>query len=128
MNNDEQNITFGKFVANKRKSREITLRGLAADLGIAPAYMSDIEKDRRYPPDKNKLDEIAKTLSMTDEEKNKMFDLAARAKKNTVSPDLPNYIMEHDNVRIALRKAKDKNYTNEDWQKIIDLFDEEEDR
>ncbi len=128
MNNDEQNITFGRFVTNKRKELEKTLRGLAGDLGIAPAYMSDIEKDRRYPPDKEKLDAIAQILEMTEDEKNQMFDLAANARKNTVSPDLPDYIMSNDNVRVALRKAKSHNYTDIEWQKVIDLFDEEEDK
>lgn len=128
MNNDEQRITFGKFVTNKRKQLEITLRGLAADLGIAPAYMSDIEKDRRYPPDKEKLDAIAQILKMTENEKNLMFDLAANAKKNTVSPDLPDYIMNNENVRIALRKAKDHNYSNADWQKVIDILDDKGDK
>ena len=124
MNNDEQKLTFGRFVTNKRKQLEITLRGLAANLGIAPAYMSDIEKDRRYPPDKEKLDAIAQILRMTDDEKNLMFDLAANAKKHTVSPDLPDYIMNNENVRIALRKAKSHNYSNADWQKFIDILDD----
>ncbi len=124
MNNDEQIITFGRFVTNKRKQQELTLRGMAAELGIAPAYMSDIEKDRRYPPDKEKLDAITRILKMTEDEKDQMFDLAARPRKNTISPDLPEYIMNNDLVRVALRKAKSNNYTNADWQKVIDLFDE----
>ena len=49
------NGKFGEFIAEKRKSRGLTLRGLAAELGIVPAYMSDIEKGNRYPPDKDKL-------------------------------------------------------------------------
>ena len=43
------NGKFGEFIAEKRKSRGLTLRGLAAELGIVPAYMSDIEKGHRYP-------------------------------------------------------------------------------
>ena len=42
------NGKFGEFIAEKRKSRGLTLRGLAAELGIVPAYMSDIEKGHRY--------------------------------------------------------------------------------
>ena len=51
---------FGKFIEKKRKGKNITLRGLASMLSIAPAYMSDIEKGHRYPPDKEKLE--AKTV------------------------------------------------------------------
>lgn len=43
---------FGKFVRKKREEKKINLRKLAEILEIAPAYMSDMEKARRYPPDK----------------------------------------------------------------------------
>ena len=56
------NGKFGEFIAEKRKSRGLTLRGLAAELGIVPAYMSDIEKGHRYPPDKDKLYELSRIL------------------------------------------------------------------
>ena len=35
---------FGEFVKAKRQEKEISLRKLAEELGIVPAYMSDIEK------------------------------------------------------------------------------------
>lgn len=35
---------FGKFVRNKREEKKINLRKLAEILEIAPAYMSDMEK------------------------------------------------------------------------------------
>ena len=83
------NGKFGEFIAEKRKSRGLTLRGLAAELGIVPAYMSDIEKGHRYPPDKDKLYELSRILCLSEDETNTMFDLAAGEKENTVSPDLP---------------------------------------
>ena len=49
------NEKFGQFVRNKREEKKINLRKLAEILDIAPAYMSDMEKARRYPPDKEKL-------------------------------------------------------------------------
>ena len=36
---------FGEFVKAKRQEKEISLRKLAEELGIVPAYMSDIEKE-----------------------------------------------------------------------------------
>jgi len=122
---DENELKFGKFVELKRKEQGITLRGLAAELDIAPAYMSDMEKGRRYPPDKEKLQEIARILNLSEEDKNYMFDLAAMAKENTVSSDLPEYIMERDIVRVALRKARDANATDEDWEKVLKIFDKD---
>lgn len=106
-------LDFGKFIAEKRKSLGLTLRGTAAELGIAPAYLSDIEKGRRYPPDMDKLIQISKILKLTEEEKHTMFDLAGEG-KNTIAPDLPEYIMSSEKVRVALRKAREV-ATEEDW-------------
>jgi transcriptional regulator with XRE-family HTH domain len=119
MNENEQ--VFGKFIEERRKALGITLRGFAAELDIAPAYMSDIEKGRRYPPDK-KLDDIARILKLEGTEKDKLLDLAALTRVNTVSPDLPEYIMDKDLARVALRRAKAGNLSDEGWQEVIDLI------
>ena len=116
---------FGKFIETKRKALNKTLRGFATDLDIAPAYMSDIEKGHRYPPDKDKLEKMAELLNLSEEEKNKMFDLAAGEKDNSVSPDLPEYIMGTEKARVALRMARDNGATDATWQKIIDMLEKE---
>lgn len=116
---------FGKFIETKRKALNKTLRGLAADLDIAPAYMSDIEKGHRYPPAKDKLEKMAELLNLSEEEKNKMFDLAAGEKDNSVSPDLPEYIMGTEKARVALRMARANGATDATWQKIIDMLEKE---
>lgn len=119
MNENEQ--VFGKFIEKRRKALGITLRGFAAELDIAPAYMSDIEKGRRYPPDK-KLDDIARILKLEGVKKEKLLDMAALTRVNTVSPDLPEYIMEKDLARVALRRAKAGNLSDEGWKEVIDLI------
>ena len=119
---NENEMAFGKFIEERRKALGLTLRGFAAELDIAPAYMSDIEKGRRYPPDK-KLDEIAQILKLNETEKNSMLDLAAMAKSKTVSSDLPEYIMEKDLARVALRRARDGKLSDEGWKEVIDLID-----
>ncbi len=116
---------FGLFIEKKRKALNKTLRGLASELEIAPAYMSDIEKGHRYPPDKDKLAKLAEILKLTENEKNKMYDLAAGEKENAVSPDLPEYIMNTEKARVALRMARDNGMENATWQKVIDLLKKE---
>jgi transcriptional regulator with XRE-family HTH domain len=116
---------FGKFIETKRKALNKTLRGFATDLEIAPAYMSDIEKGHRYPPDKDKLEKMAELLNLSEEEKNKMYDLAAGEKDNSVSPDLPEYIMGTEKARVALRMARDNGATDATWQKVIDMLEKE---
>ncbi|NME83330.1 helix-turn-helix transcriptional regulator [Clostridium sp. SM-530-WT-3G] len=110
--------SFGEFIAKKREEQRITLREMARLLKITPPYLSDIEKDRRNPPDKDKLDEIAKILCLSDEECNYMYDLAGN-KRNTIAPDLPEYIMDTYNVRVALRKARDLNLGEDEWNEIV---------
>lgn len=119
---------FGKFIETRRKALGITLRGLAAALGIVPAFMSDIEKGHRYPPNKEKLDLMAATLKLSEEDTHKMFDLAAGERENTVSPDLPEYIMGNDKVRVALRLARDSDNSDAVWQKVIDMLEKEENK
>ena len=55
-----------------------------------------------------------------------MFDLAAGERDNTVSPDLPEYIMSNDKVRAALRLARDSENSDAIWQKVIDMLEENE--
>lgn len=115
-------LGFGKFIADKRKSLGITLRGMASELGIAPAYLSDIEKGRRYPPDMDKLIQMSKILKLTEDEKHIMFDLAGEG-KNTIAPDLPEYIMSSEKVRVALRKAREV-ATEEDWDDFFEKLND----
>lgn len=117
---------FGEYVKAKRMEKGVNLRKLAELLGIVPAYMSDIEKGRRYPPDKDKLYKIAEVLHLTEAETNEMFDLAALAKENTVSPDLPEYIMGNEKARVALRMARDSNAGDKVWQDVIDMLEAQE--
>ena len=120
----DDELSFGKFIVNKRKSLGITLRCMADVLGIAPAYLSDIEKDRRYPPDMGKLLQMADVLKLNQNEKNIMFDLAGKG-KNTISPDLPDYIMSSDKIRVALRKAREV-ATDKDWDDFTKVHDQKE--
>ena len=116
---------FGKFIETKRKALNKTLRGLAADLDIAPAYMSDIEKGHRYPPDKDKLEKMAELLNLSEEEKNKMFDLAAGEKDNSVSVGAGAVAVRNGKARVALRMARDNGATDATWQKVIDILEKE---
>lgn len=119
----EINKRFGDFVREKRLEKKINLRKLAEIIGIVPAYMSDIENNRRYPPDKEKIYKIASALELSEDETNTLFDLAANEKENSVSPDLPEYIMGTNNARVALRMARDLNADDEDWLKVIEMLE-----
>ena len=109
--------TFGEFIAKKRKDNGITVRAMAAKLDISPGYYGDIEYSRRVPPTEI-LDKLINILYLTGEERELFYDLAGKAREE-VSPDLPDYIMDNDVVRVALRVAKEK-ANPDDWQRFID--------
>lgn len=118
-----ENMTFGAYVREKRLAAGVNLRKLAELLEIAPAYMSDIENDHRYPPEKEKIYKIAEILHLSKEETDYMFDLAGNTKKNSVSPDIVDYIMGQDKSRVALRLARDTDAGEKEWEQIIRILE-----
>ena len=92
-----QYLNFGDFLQRKRTEKKITIRKMAEMLGITAPYLNDIEKDRRNPPEMEKLELISQILMLSDEDKTTMFDLAGK-KRNSVAPDLPDYLFERRNL------------------------------
>ena len=114
-----QYLNFGDFLQRKRTEKKITIRKMAEMLGITAPYLNDIEKDRRNPPEMEKLELISRILMLSDEDKTTMFDLAGK-KRNSVAPDLPDYIMERDYVAAALRTARDLDAGEAEWLKFVE--------
>lgn len=112
--------SFGSFIKEKRLLREISLRKFAQQLDISPVYLCNMEKDRNPAPKDDILSRMAELLLLSDQDAEVLYDLAAKSKNTpTVSKDLPEYIMERDIVRVALRTAKDVDATDEEWQEFI---------
>jgi transcriptional regulator with XRE-family HTH domain len=115
MNND---LTFGEFIIKKRKERDMPARQLAMALNISAVYMCDIEIGRKAAVSNELLTELIRILRLDEKDTARMYDLAAIA-RNTISADLPQYIMENELVRTALRTAKENNVPDEKWEKFI---------
>ena len=113
----ENKKTFGRILISKRQENEISARQLAIALDYSAVYICDIEKDRRPVPDEI-LEKLPTLLHLNETETDEMYDLAAKS-RNTVSADLPEYIMEKDIVRAALRTAKKNNVTDKQWEDFI---------
>ena len=117
--------TFGEFLIAKRMEREMSARQLAIKLDFSAVYICDIEKNRRPVPDEI-LEKLPLLLHLNEAETEEMYDLAARS-RHTVSADLPEYIMEKDIVRAALRTAKKHNVTDKQWEDFIRRITKESD-
>lgn len=110
---------FGDYIAKKREDCRITLREMARKLDVSAPYLSDVEKDRRYPFDNDRLERIAYILDLDKQEQELMYDLAGK-RRSSVAPDLPEYIMERDYVSVALRTARDMNAGEAEWMEFIE--------
>ena len=117
--------TCGDFLIAKRMEREMSARQLAIKLDFSAVYICDIEKNRRPVPDEI-LEKLPLLLHLNEAETEEMYDLAARS-RHTVSADLPEYIMEKDIVRAALRTAKKHNVTDKQWEDFIRRITKESD-
>lgn len=112
-------VNFGEFLQRKREEKQITLRKMAELLGFSAPFLSDVEKDRRNPPELAKLEQIADILGLSYEDKETMYNLAGK-KRDSVAPDLPEYIMSRDYVAAALRTARDLDAGEEEWLRFVE--------
>ncbi len=110
--------SFGEYIKARREALGKSIRGLAQELVMTPAYLSDIEKGNRYAPEKH-LTKMAELLFITGDDINLFYELAGKS-RNDNYPDLAEYIREMEIVRIALRLARDLNVSNSQWQDFID--------
>lgn len=58
------NITFGSFIAEKRKAHKFNLRDTAKHLNIAYGYLCDIEQSRRPAPNGDFVERISAFLNL----------------------------------------------------------------
>ena len=119
----EQFIRFGDFIKQKRLNdpRELTLKDMSERLGISLSFLSDIENNRRKPFDKDKIEKFVQVLNLSDEDKAKMYDLAARDRREIPSDieDIMMYSEIGDMARLALRQSKAGVIDEEDWKTFI---------
>lgn len=120
---DAKNMRYGQFLKAKRisDSRELTLKDVAAELGVSFSYVSDIEQGRRKPYDEVKTLKIIEFLKLTEDEVALLYDLAA--KENSRIPrdldDIMMYSEAGDMARYALRMTKKGIINDDDWKQFI---------
>ena len=115
---------FGELVREYRGKK--TLKELGDEMGITPAYLSDIEKGNRFPSE-DKLDKLIKVFELRDKKKNNFYDLVAKESKNKykVSGDIAEYIMKNEYLRNFIRIAKEKKLDNLYWKDKIKELERE---
>lgn len=114
-------LPFGEYVKQRREQLGKTMRAFAAEVEISPAYLCDIENGNRKAPERF-LEKFVKALEIKDSEDiNAFYDLAGVSKTGQHS-DINTYIDSLPSARMALRTAKDRNFTDEDWSELIKII------
>ena len=104
-NKNISNNSFGGYVREKRILHNIGQRELAEKVGIAASYLNDIEKNKRSAPKINIIKKISLILKIDIDLLN---DLAGKS-KNSLAPDIIDYIEKNPNVISLIRTAKNNN-------------------
>ena len=117
-NTEIDRFSFGKFVRQRREELGMSVRTLASELELTPAYISDIEKGNRSAP-KSKFDELRGLLDIPEEDATDFADLAS-ATRNNQYEDINPYLGKQRLARVALRKARDYNISDDQWKNFID--------
>lgn len=118
---NKNNLPFGEYVKQRRENLGKTMRGFAAEVEISPAYLCDIENGNRKAPERF-LEKFVSALGIVElEEINSFYDLAG-VSKNGQHSDINTYIDALPSARMALRTAKDNNFTDEDWSELIKII------
>ena len=111
--------SFGELLTQLREKKDKTLRELARAIGVSAPFLSDVEKGRRSALTAERIDKGAEVLQLDQDERNALFDKAGK-QKNSIPPDLPDYIMEHEFVSAALRTARDLDASEEEWKRFVE--------
>ena len=111
--------SFGELLTQLREKKDKTLRELARAIGVSAPFLSDVEKGRRSALTAERIDKVAAVLQLDQDERNALFDAAGK-QKNSIPPDLPDYIMEHEFLSAALITARDLDASEEEWKRFVE--------
>ena len=113
--------TFGKTVRKLRlENTEYSLREFARLLGVSAPYLSDVENDRRTPPKEETIIKMAELIGI---DSNELLALAEKmppefyetfTKSKVYTKKVPEF----------LRRARESDLTEEQWNKLIKNIDE----
>ena len=116
---DNYTTTFGQFIAEIRNRTQITCQQLAKKIDISTGYLSQLEHGIRNHPDPTLVIKIAEALQLSRADEVHLYDLYAE-ETGQLQPDIVEYLRGNCAARYALRKARDANATEEDWERFIE--------
>lgn len=116
--------TFGKCIRLHRQEKGISLRSVAADIGISPTYLSGIEKGYRHAPISN-MDifyKLLKALDIPEEQTKFVIDMAYST--YGCHHDIVNYLSECEKAKKFIRCAIELELSDDDWDSLLEQLNE----
>ena len=98
-------MDFGEYLEEKRKSRNYTLRLFAKRVNISFTYLADVEKGRSKAFKLEILNKIIEVLQLDEKETDILYDLAGKSRE-TIPPDIEEYLKENKEIIEEIRKRK----------------------
>ena len=105
---------FGSYIRRLRMKNDIGQRELAKKIGVAPSYLNDIEKNKRTAP---RIELIKKLSVILKADLDLLYDLAGNS-KNTVAPDIANFIENNPRIISLLRAAKNTKLNDDEIEEL----------
>ena len=102
---------FGETIRDLRVAQDLGLRETAALVGISPAYLSRIEREKEHPPRPEIIKTLAKILAADP-------DVLFRLSSST-DPEIVDYLHENPEAMILLRYLKDARFTPEKIKHLL---------
>ncbi|MCI6921474.1 MAG: helix-turn-helix domain-containing protein [Lachnospiraceae bacterium] len=123
MMNENEKVSFGKYIETLRKKREKSLRETAKAIEVSPQFYSEVEKGRRGAFTKERLEKLAIFLMLDENETHTLYDIAAKARTSNdvvVPQDCVDYVSGNPFVVEALRLSKETGAGEKEWQILLD--------
>lgn len=99
---------FGEYLEEKRKSRNYTIRLFARRVNISYTYLADVEKGRSKAFKLEILNKIIEVLHLDEKETDTLYDLAGKSRE-TIPPDVEEYLKENKELIEKIRRIKREN-------------------
>lgn len=114
---------FGEYLTNLRERNNLSARKLSKMIDVSYSHISNIENGRRSA-NKEIIISISECLQLSPAERTKLFDLAAQnhTRPNNIPDDVSEYIVENNNLINIIRLAKALNYTDFEFDRLINFM------
>ena len=120
-------VTFGSYIRALRETNNISLRTLAETLQISPAYLSEIERDKRCAPaiatglPKKMMEELGIKEDASDPLYHRYCDFAAESRGYSYE-EINRHLAVQPVLRQAIRLAEQAGKDDEFWREVIRLI------